>query len=79
MTKEELLSLESYEIKLNAAGKQTNKDGSETYYCTANVQLFDMEKKVTLKAVSGITGEGSNPAEAEKNALDKACGLLGGK
>lgn len=77
MTLQELISMPSYEIKIGSGAPQTDKEGKVTHFSTCNIQIFDMERKVTLKAVSGILGTGSSQSEAEQDALTKACELLG--
>lgn len=77
MTKEELMKKESYELKLNGAGMKEEEDGSTTFMAQCNIQIFDSEKKITLKAVSGVLGSGKSVLEAENSAIDRACELLG--
>lgn len=77
MTLEELKKLKSYEIKLGTGSPLTEEDGSKVFLQTCNIQIFDNEKKMQLKAVSGVLGKGKTQDEAEQNALTKACELLG--
>lgn len=77
MTKEELMKQSSFEIKLTGAGMKEEEDGSTTFMAQCNIQTFDLEKKVTLKAVSGVIGSGKSVLEAENSAIDRACELLG--
>lgn len=77
MTLDELKKQPSYDIKLLSGSLFTDEDGSKKHVMTANIQIFDTEKKMTLKSISGVIGVGDSKDEAEKNALDRACELLG--
>lgn len=77
MTFEELKAKGSYELKLQPAGQSMGDDGKTIYRCQANIQIFDMDKKITVKAVSGSLSEGESIQEAEDKAIERACELLG--
>ena len=77
MTLEELKKLPNYEIKLGTGSPLTGEDGKKVFFQTCNIQIFDNEKKMQLKSVSGVLGQGASQEEAESAALEKACELLG--
>ena len=76
MKKADLLKKPEYEIKLAGAGTREVDEKLEQMV-TCNIQIFDMDRKVTVKSVSGVMGFGIDIRSAEDSALERACELLG--